>query len=327
MMMKQFLWFGLTALFTATSACSGDGESNHSTSSGGAGVGGAGGAGVGGAGVGGAGVGGGSATVFGDDRPVELHVPDNYDAATPAPLLILLHGYTATGTVQNFYFGMQAVANNHGMLYAYPDGTVDDNGDQFWNATDACCNFFGSPVDDSAYLNKLIDDISGAYNVDPKRIYFVGHSNGGFMSYRMACDHADKVAAIASLAGATYKDPTQCAPSEPVNVLQIHGTADATIKYNGGNNVGLVYPSVQETIDYWAGVAACDINAPTDGGMIDIDGSIAGDETTVTRYETGCVAGGSATLWSMAGSGHVPQPLSATFAEQVVTYLLAHPKP
>ena len=101
-------------------------------------------------------------------------------------------------------FHLGDAAERRGVITAYPDGTTDSTGSQFWNATDACCNFDGSSVDDSKYLVGVVAAIKAHVAVDPKRIYVMGHSNGGFMSYRTACDHADVFAAIISLAAATF---------------------------------------------------------------------------------------------------------------------------
>ena len=82
-------------------------------------------------------------------------------------------------------------------------------------------------------------------------------TNGGFMSHRMACDHAGRVASIASLAGATWYDPANCAPAAPVHALQIHGTQDGTIQYNGGTLFGNAYPGAQDSVESWVGYAGC----------------------------------------------------------------------
>src|SRR4051812_44230953 len=94
--------------------------------------------------------------VVGGARPVTVHVPPGYDPAVPAPLVILLHGYGATGLIQSLYFGMEAVAPERGFIYAYPDGTRNVEGMQFWNATDACCDLYQSGVDDVAYLTGVL---------------------------------------------------------------------------------------------------------------------------------------------------------------------------
>ena len=258
--------------------------------------------------------------------PVDVFLPLSYDPGIPAPLVILLHGYTNTGGEVEGYLRFLDVIDQYGFLYAHPDGTDDAFGNPFWNATDACCNFFGSQVDDSQYLLDLVNEISAQLNVDERRIYFAGHSNGGFMSYRMACDHPDVVAAVASLAGATFDDPNDCSPPEPVHVLQIHGTSDDVIQYGGGEILGNPYPGAVETVEEWAGFDGCSLIPDGSAPPIDLDTSIPGDETTVFRYETGCAEGGSSELWSIAGGAHSPN-VSATFAPLVMDYLYAHPKP
>ena len=255
--------------------------------------------------------------------PVVVHIPSSYDGVTPVPLLLLLHGYTSTGAAAEAYLQFAPVAEEAGMLYLHPDGTEDSLGNPFWNATDACCDLFGSGVDDSGYLRTLIDTVRDLYVVDDRRIYLAGHSNGGFMSYRMACDHADLIAAVASLAGATWLDPADCQPSEPVHVLQIHGTSDTTIFYNGGC-LASCYPGALETVELWADSDGCSLT-PAPGLPLDLVPGLRGAETEVLRYEMGCLPGGSAELWSIQGGGHSPA-FSGTFAQTVVDFLLAHPE-
>lgn len=327
--------FSSTIFLAAIGCSSGEDASSSSgsttsvaASSTGAGDGGAGGAGQGGAGQGGAGGQGGEGTAgpIGGDRPVEVFVPSSYKEGTPAPLVILLHGYTSSGAGQEAYFKMQPLAESKGFLYAHPDGTKETGGNQFWNATDACCDLANSGVDDSAYLRKVIDDIKAKYTVDPKRVYFVGHSNGGFMSFRMACDHADAVAAIASLAGAMVDDISKCKPSEPVAVLQIHGTADDTVNYNGGSIGPAAYPGAQGSVEDWATLDGCDLKSETLAKKLDLESSLAGEETEIQQYASGCKPGGHAELWTIQEGSHVPN-LSDNFAPAVIDFLLAHPKP
>ena len=317
------------ALMPWVAACSDD-ESADGGDGGQAGATGAAGA-AGSGGVSGGSGSGGSAgtppTTFGGDRPVELIVPDGYDPDIATPLLILLHGYTSTGAGHNAYFRMESAANDRGFLYAFPDGTVDPAGNGFWNATPGCCDVFKAAPDDSAYLRQLVEDIKASYNVDPKRVHFVGHSNGGFMSYRMACDHADVVASVASLAGATFTDAADCNASEPVHVLQIHGTMDTVIDYAGGKYLLFdPHPSAVETVEQWATLAGCSLMPDDTAAPLDLDSSLPGDETAISRYETGCDPRGSAELWTIAEGSHSP-PLTDAFSSAVLDFLLAHPKP
>lgn len=309
---------GGTASSTGTAGGNGQGGSGSTavTGSGGSAADGAGGGGGGGAT---------GPVIVGGDRPVEVFVPSSYVDGTAMPLVLLLHGYTATAEIQEAYLQVEPLAEELGFLYVRPQGTDDPTGEAFWNATDACCNFYGSSVDDSAYLRAVIDEVGERLTVDPSRVFLIGHSNGGFMSYRMACDHADAIAAIASLAGATFAVPDDCAPSEPVATLQIHGTSDSTILYEGGELVGSPYPGAETTVATWAAYGGCD-GEPTDLPARDLDTTLPGDESAVVGWTDGCDPGGGAELWTIEGGAHVPS-LTPDFTRQVLTWLLAHPKP
>ena len=265
-------------------------------------------------------------TVGLDKRPFRLHVPRSYDPATPAPLVVLLHGFRASATVQESYFKLTAESDRRGFLYAMPDGTADREGRRFWNATDACCDFYRTRPDDSAYLRRLLDTVKGSYRVDASRVYIVGHSNGGFMAYRMACEHADQITAVVSLAGAATAQPSQCRPARAVSVLQIHGTDDQTIRYGGGPIVGRDYPSVATTLATWRRLDGCRDRADRSARPIDLDSSRPGRETSITTYSAGCRGGTRVELWSIKGGAHVP-PLTAAFAPAVIDFLYARRPP
>jgi polyhydroxybutyrate depolymerase len=261
---------------------------------------------------------------IGGDRPVAVHVPPSYAPGVAMPLVIMLHGYSASGAIEESYLMLTAQADARGFLYATPDGTKDSGGQRFWNATDACCNFQPPMIDDSTYLSTLVTQISARFTVDPKRVFFVGHSNGAFMSYRMACEHADQIAAIVSLAGAMDADPAKCKPSAPVSVLEIHGDVDTTIPYAGGSNFGHAFPGAETSVSDWVTLDGCSATADTTSPDLDLTANL-GAETKVTKYD-GCKSGGHAELWKMQGAAHIPT-FNATFAPAVVDFLFAHPKP
>jgi hypothetical protein len=158
-------------------------------------------------------------TIWPCDQPQPTASNLNLTAAATSPNLVIAK-ITTAGTVclythtarpaqmQESYFQLAATASFNGMLYADPDETTDPNGIMFWNATNSCCDLFHRGVDDSAYIASIIADVKSTVAVDPKRIFVVGHSNAGFMAYRMACNHAGDIAAIVSLAGATYRPAT-----------------------------------------------------------------------------------------------------------------------
>lgn len=267
--------------------------------------------------------------VVGGDRPVTVRLSPSIDKTRPAPLLIVLHGYTGSGSGMEDYFDLQREAERRGFVTAYPDGTKDSRGDRFWNATDACCNFYGSDVDDAGYLDGLITAIEAAVAVDPRRVYVAGHSNGAFMSYRLACTHADRIAAIVSLAGATFAKSTDCRPANPVAVLQIHGTADDTIAFTGGSIDGHPFPGAEESAATWATYDGCAAVPSAVDQRVDVDADLtdAGQaaEATVKRW-SGCQPGGAVELWTIPGGGHVPT-ISSAFGGAVLDFLEAHPKP
>jgi polyhydroxybutyrate depolymerase len=268
---------------------------------------------------------------FGGGRPAQLYVPSGYADATPAPLLVLLHGYGVSGAVQDLYLGLRQHAESRGFLYVFPDGTIDKTDHRYWNATDACCDFDATHVDDSAYLSGLIKEVGTRYAVDPKRVFLVGHSNGAFMSFRMSCDHADQIAAMVGIAGATWLDTTKCAPSVPVSVLQVHGTADETVAYDGAPGLGALpgnaaYPGAKVTMSTWAGYDGCATTLDTSAPNLDLDDTLAGAETSVSKYANGCRSGSAVELWSIAGGKHLPN-FSPSFDPKMLDWLFAHPKP
>jgi polyhydroxybutyrate depolymerase len=282
--------------------------------------------GAGGQASGGQGGAGGQA-VIGGERPVTVVVPSSYDGS-PTPLVVLLHGYGASAVLQDIYFGLSALAESRGFVLALPDGTLDTSGRRFWNAGDACCDFGEAEVDDVGYLTSVLDELEASYAIDPKRVFFVGHSNGGFMSYRMACDLAGRVAAVASLAGAMPLEASACAPSEPVSVLQVHGTLDETVPYEGGelDVAGLVaiIPSAEESALAWVAHDGCSAS-PTVEAPLDFEAGLDGAETERRVYSP-CEQTSEVALWTIDGGEHLPQ-LSPEAAPAMIDWLLAHPKP
>ena len=266
-------------------------------------------------------------------RPVNLYVPSGYDGQSSVPLVILLHGYTWTGSQQENWMKFQPLAETRNFLYCYPDSFVDPVGDQFWTGTDACCDQWNANIDDVGFLRAIIEEVGRQFAVDQKRIYLVGHSNGGYLAYRMACQNADLIAAIAGMSGSTFLDTNSCSPSEPVNILQIHGTADQYQFYAGGANIianGWLanlppFPSAPQSVQTWAAYNGASGSVTDPAPTMDLTTDVAGLDTVVTRY-TNAPPGGAVELWTVVGGTHYPN-LTPQFVPAVIDWLFAHPKP
>jgi polyhydroxybutyrate depolymerase len=207
----------------------------------------------------------------GINRTYSFYVPAIYDANQPVPLILNLHGYTSNGAQQSFYGNFKNIADTANFIVAHPDGTFDSGSNRFWNV-----GFSASGVDDVGFLEALIDTISAAYNIDPRRIYTTGMSNGGYMSYRLVCE-SDRFAAMASVTGSmTLLNYNNCSPSKPTPVMEIHGTADATVPYNGFS--GSV--STPNVLSYWATFNNC----PTPPTMTIVPDTNPTDGATAEHY-------------------------------------------
>ena len=156
-------------------------------------------------------------------RSYRLYVPPSYTGTVPVPLVFNLHGYTSNATQQEFYSGMNAVADTAGFIVCYPDGI-----NNAWNS--GFTPPYHSGVDDVGFISALIDLLGTAYNVNLARVYACGMSNGGYMSFRLACDLDERIAAVASVTGSmSTLQASNCTAARAVPVCQIHGDDDQTV--------------------------------------------------------------------------------------------------
>jgi polyhydroxybutyrate depolymerase len=261
---------------------------------------------------------------IGGERVAQVQIPSDYTTTTRYPLIIVLHGFAANGYVQSIYLGLDTRVDSKQYILVVPDGTENASGQKFWNATPACCarSQEDLQIDDVAYIRSLIEEAAATYSIDPGRIGLIGHSNGGFMSLRMACEASDLVTSVVSLAGSTFIDDASCAPTtRPVSVLAMHGDADDTVLYDGTP----FYPGAAETIRRFAAHAGCDTSNPVMAPNLDVDGSIAGAETTVLQY-SGCAEGVDVDLWTLVGAPHIPVPWVASALDSMIDWMIEHPR-
>lgn len=255
---------------------------------------------------------------LGGERPAPLVLPADHDSETPIPLVLSLHGFTSHLAEHDRYFGLSKRVNAHRFALIMANGTYDPDGHRFWNATDFCCDLHNTQVDDVQYLAGLLEE--AATHIAVERIFVLGHSNGGFMSYRLACEGIPRLVAIASLAGTSFSDPSRCAFASPVSVLQIHGTADQVIAYDGSTGEQ-EYAGAEEVALRWAALARCNLTEPETLPPLDLDQDLDGPETTRTRYRTGCRNDATIELWTMVQGAHVPH-LAPDFGQRLLEWLL-----
>jgi polyhydroxybutyrate depolymerase len=186
-------------------------------------------------------------------RSALVHVPPNYDATKPTTLVLNIHGLIETNALQEQVSHMSDVADARNFIVVYPEGTNGLAG-LSWNAG-TCC---GNTNEDVTFIRDLVKRLEEDYCIDPKRVYATGLSNGGMMSYRLACDAADVFAAVAPVAGAVVSEP--CTPSRPVPILAVHGTGDTIVPFNGGTDGFyhlLNFPPVSYSVDLWRSLDSC----------------------------------------------------------------------
>lgn len=176
------------------------------------------------------------------------HVPPSYDGTKRTPLVLNWHSFSASAAKEEQWTGMDAVSDEDGFILVYPDSP-----DGTWNAG-TCCAFQAPTRDDVGFARALVAEVSRTACIDSHRIYSTGMSNGGFMSYRLACEASDVFAAIAPVA-AKVGIP-DCTPARPVPVLHFHGTADSIVPYYTGSFSGEKL-SVPQTIERWVTRNGC----------------------------------------------------------------------
>lgn len=237
--------------------------------------------------------------------------------------MVALHGYTAEGEGTAAWFGLIRAADTEGLVVAMRNGEINPRGESFWNAG-ACCDFNGTHVDDVGFISAVVSAVSATYGTDPARSYLIGHSNGGFLAHRVACEHADQIAGIVSVAG-SMDDPFTCSPTVPVSMLQVHGDQDTTIPVTGGTMQpnGVDYLGVEGILAGWRGVNRCAAE-PTTDAPVDLDLAAPGSETLRTAWS--CGDGTSVAWWNVVGGAHSPDP-SPTFGTELVGWLQAHGRP
>lgn len=239
-------------------------------------------------------------------RTYRIHVPSSQDKTRPMPLVIALHGGggTGEGMERHTRAGLNRLSDKDGFVVVYPDGI-----EKHWNDGRGKVQYRAhrENVDDIGFISALIDDLVKRRNIDGKRIYITGISNGAMLSNRLACELAERISGIAPVAGnMPYDLAPHCAPSKPVSVLMISGTKDPMMPWEGGEasfgrrTFGKVL-SVMETIKFWVAHNGCLPNP-----VVTREPDKDPQDGTRVRKEVygGCREGTEVRLYAIEGGGH-----------------------
>ncbi len=273
-------------------------------------------------------------TADGRTRLYRTYVPANLPDG-PRPVLLAFHGGTGWGKQFERNSGFDELAEANGFLVVYPDGIgsgADETTNRTWNGGECCGAAARNNIDDVGFVAQLLATLEADYAIDTTRVFAAGHSNGGILSYRLACELSDRIVAVGLQAGTLGVD--ECSPSSPVSLLHLHGAADTNLPIDGGRGLdsiaGVNFTSPRLAVQEFAVADGCAAD-PT------VTDDAANADLTISTW-TQC--GGDAevkfvTVADAAHSwmGHVPSNPTASPAYQgldasyeIVAFLLAHPR-
>ena len=191
------------------------------------------------------------------ERYYIIYVPESGVSEASMPVLFALHGYGSTAEIHKNYTNYQPLAETSKFIVIYPQGSYFQGtftSGNHWNVGSWTA---GSTADDVDFINEVIDLVSKKESINQNRIYSSGMSNGGFMSYHLACNLSSRIAAIASVTGSMSKETLEnCSPSHPTPILQIHGALDVTVPFNGDSTINM--ESIDNVFNYWTTYNSCD---------------------------------------------------------------------
>lgn len=232
----------------------------------------------------------GSIISSGQQREYLLYVPKSYDRTRPTPLVISMHGGAMWPAAQRETSQWNELAEGHRFIVVYPSAEAG-GGPRAWNV-----HHGAGLTMDVRFISELIDTLSAAYNIDPKRIYANGLSNGGGISFVLSCALSDRIAAVGTVAAAQTLPFSWCKDSTPVPMIAFHGTADPVVPYGGGKSwvAPKEFPRVTTWAADWARRNRCDANP--------IDSVIGAD--VIRREYMDCARDAAVVLYTVRGGGH-----------------------
>lgn len=240
-------------------------------------------------------------------RSYRVHVPPSYDPGKPLPLVVVIHGAFDNASGMEKATGFSELADRENFIVQYPNGISLFGFLQHWNAGHCCGKAADDKVDDVGFIAKAIEDLCSRLNVDRRRIYMVGFSNGGMMAYRFAAERSDLLAAVAPLAASIggrasenkpeWRIPV---PEYPLPIISMHGMEDDDVPYNGGISLrrggDRSYYSVPESIAFWVDQNGC--HGPVNEGKLYQD-------AVIVKSWTECFDNSEISLYLLKEWGHV----------------------
>ncbi len=250
---------------------------------------------------------------FGDrTRHFIVHVPPQAtDTARPLPVILSFHGGGGNAKGQQDYTAADPLADREGVVMVYPDGTGRlPRRLHTWNAGSCCGYAHDKHVDDVGFVRALLDDLAKHLRIDRRRVYATGLSNGSMMSYRLAAELGDRIAAIAPIAGGMVVDSIRS--PRPVPIMHFHSVDDPRALFKGGlgppfpfTNSRVMQPVMDSVIAKWVAFDGCP-KTPAVGDTIHRRPGSLGAAHTATPIRYGpCAGGAEFVLWKLTGAGHV----------------------
>jgi polyhydroxybutyrate depolymerase len=262
---------------------------------------------------------------------VKVELPKGFNKREKWPLIISLHGFGGSARLQNYYIRLGAYNSKLGFVYAAPNGLEDSEGKRYWNASNFCCDFDKSGVDDVGYIKGLIQQIAKSSEIgriDLSRVYLVGYSNGAFLASKIACSDRVDIAGIATVSGTSDLrddnasllpfDKSQCSHNRPIAAVHIHGTEDETILYEGKDDTDKGSASALSQVSRWADQNGCTGELVQVGTDINATNLVRGDETDHFSVE-GCLS--PVEHYRINGGGHTGI-LKRKFTKRIINFLL-----
>ncbi len=222
-------------------------------------------------------------------RMFRLHVPRGYLPEQRTPLVLNFHGHGSAAWKQEALSGFSGLADKQDFLVVYPQGVVGPDSQTGW----ATGPRKDPTVNDVVFVSNLITYLQTMFCVDPQRIYATGFSNGGAMTAELACMLAGRIAAFAPVSGSYFPLVSGCHPNRPVPILEIHGTADTVVPYDGSKPLDL--PAIAEWLSGWAARDGCSSQPQ----VFFQQGHVTGE-----RWAN-CDGGATVVHYRVAGEGHV----------------------